>query len=210
VADREHGDAADGHLYSDHPRSPSGAAAIAALQSLSRNSQEAEELALRRLAVGPLDARALLYLLQRDREGAEVRARDLITALRVTSAAITKLVDRLVAAGRVERRPDPSDRRAAVLTVTASTRAELADVYGHIHVPLVRVLDEFSDDELDILTRFSTRLAGALRTETHGDDATTGPLRAQRGSPTLRQAQGPRESGPPERGSSPPAQAHGP
>jgi DNA-binding MarR family transcriptional regulator len=176
VTDSEDRDAADAHLYSDRPRSEGGSAAIAALQSLSRNAQEAEELALRRLAIGPLDARALLYLMRREREGAEVRARDLITALRVTSAAITKLVDRLVTAGRVERRPDPNDRRAAVLTVTASTRAELADVYGHIHVPLVTVLDEFSDDELEILTRFSTRLAGALRTETHGDDATTGPL----------------------------------
>ncbi|WP_166408772.1 MarR family winged helix-turn-helix transcriptional regulator [Labedella phragmitis] len=165
------------HLYSDSPRSPSGTAAIAALQSLSRNAQEAEELALRRLGVGPLDARALLYLVQRERDGAEVRARDLISALRVTSAAITKLIDRLATAGRVERRPDPADRRATVLTVSASTRAELAEVYGHVHVPLVTVLDGFTDEELAVLTRFSTRLAGALRAETHGDDATTGPLR---------------------------------
>lgn len=165
------------HVYSELPRTPSAAAAIAALQSLSRNAQEAEELAHRRLRVGPLDARALLYLAQRERDGAEVRARDLISALRVTSAAITKLVDRLVVAGHVDRRPDPRDRRAVVLTVSASTRAELADVYAHVHGPLVTVLDEFTDDELHILTRFSTRLADALRTETHGDDATTGPLK---------------------------------
>jgi DNA-binding MarR family transcriptional regulator len=164
-------------LYSPSPRSQVGVAAIAALHSLSRNSQEADELALRRLGVGPLDARALLYLVQRDRDGAEVRPRDLISALRVTSAAITKLVDRLVAAGRVERRPDPRDRRAVVLTASESTRAEIAEVYGHIHVPLVTVLDEFTDEELRVLTRFSTRLATALRTETHGEDATTGPLK---------------------------------
>jgi DNA-binding MarR family transcriptional regulator len=165
------------NLYSAPPRSPSGDAAIAALQSLSRNAQEAEELALRRLGVGPLDARALLYLAQREREGAEVRPRDLISSLRVTSAAITKLVDRLVAAGRVERRPDPTDRRAVVLAVSASTRSQLAEVYGHIHGPLIAVLDEFTDVELGVLVRFASRLADTLRTETHGDDATTGPLR---------------------------------
>jgi DNA-binding MarR family transcriptional regulator len=163
------------HLYAAPPRSPAGESTIRALQSLSRSIQDADALALQRLGIGPLDIRALLFIVQRNRHGLVVRPGDLVTTLHVTSAAITKLVDRLVRAGRIERAPDPRDRRATVLTPTESTIADITDAYGHIHEPLVAVVDAYTDEELAVVARFSSRLAASLSLETHGEES-TGPL----------------------------------
>jgi DNA-binding MarR family transcriptional regulator len=115
--------------------------------------------------MGPLDARALLYLVQEVRHESVVRPKDLSTVLGVSSAAITKLVDRLVQAGHVERQPNPKDRRGIVLIPSPATAERLAEVYGHIHTPLVAVIEGLSDDELEVIARFSTRLADALDAE---------------------------------------------
>jgi DNA-binding MarR family transcriptional regulator len=154
------------HLYARAPRSPSGLAVVAALQALSQRSQDASALALRHLGVGSLDARALLFVAQRVRHGVVVRPSDLVVSLKVSSAAITKLVDRLVAAGRLERRPNPHDRRGLVLFPAPHTVEEIEAAYRHIHAPLVEVVDGLTDEELDVVARFSSRLAEAFRIET--------------------------------------------
>jgi DNA-binding MarR family transcriptional regulator len=156
------------HLYSRAPRSSAALPAIAALLSLSRSTQEADERALRSLHMSALDARALLYVVDRVRRGAVVRPSDLAAVLHVTSAAITKLVDRLVHTGHLERQPNPRDRRGLVLVPTPRTTEELAEVYGHIHGPLIVALDELADEELEVIARFSSRFAAVLRQETRG------------------------------------------
>ncbi|WP_166426670.1 MarR family winged helix-turn-helix transcriptional regulator [Labedella populi] len=163
------------HLYAAAPRSTVGGSTIRALQTLSRSTQDADALALQGLGMGPLDVRALLHIIQRNRHGHVVRPGDLVTTLHVTSAAITKLVDRLVRAGRIERTPDPHDRRAVVITATESAIADITEAFGHIHSPLVAVVDEFTDAELAVVARFSVRLAASLSRETHGEES-TGPL----------------------------------
>lgn len=160
----------DDHLYADEPRTASGAAAAAALQTLSRRLKEADERALRLLGVGPLDARALLHIVQSERNGAVVRPSDLVVELHVTSAAVTKLVDRLVTAGHLDRLPNPRDRRGVILVPAGAVAAELDDVYRRIHGPLVDVVDAFPDAELEVIARFASRLSDALREATRDDD----------------------------------------
>jgi DNA-binding MarR family transcriptional regulator len=68
---------------------------------------------------------------------------DLGRALMMTSGAVTGLLDRLEAAGLVERAPDPEDRRGVIVTLTAagvelSDRAQTgyADVERRLLAPL--------------------------------------------------------------------------
>jgi DNA-binding MarR family transcriptional regulator len=162
------------HLYASPPQLSAGAAAIAALQVANLRLREADELALRRLGVGPLDARALLHIVQRTRHGLVVRPAELVSTLRVSSAAITKLVDRLVHAGHLERSTHPTDRRAVVLTASEPMKTAISNVYKHIHTPLVTVIDTFSAKELEVIGRFSDRLAEALHEETVNISPTPG------------------------------------
>jgi DNA-binding MarR family transcriptional regulator len=151
------------HLYSKKPRSAAGAAAIAGLQSLGETVHDADDSALRALGLQSTDAIALLHVVQASREELFLNPTHLARILRVSSAAATKVIDRLVEAGRVERRPNPKDRRGVVIVPLETAIRDVALAYGHIHVPVVEVIDELSDADAEVLSRFAVRLATALR-----------------------------------------------
>src|SRR3954453_20361992 len=65
--------------------------------------------------LSPVQGMALLHL----QPGAALTMSALATALKCDNSNVTGLVDRLEAAGLVERRPDPSDRRVKTVVVTA-------------------------------------------------------------------------------------------
>lgn len=65
----------------------------------------------------------LLAALRRAGSPYELRPTDLVKATMLSSGGITKRLDRLVAAGLVERRPDPVDRRAFLVRLTRQGRA---------------------------------------------------------------------------------------
>ncbi|MBT2504083.1 MarR family transcriptional regulator [Curtobacterium sp. ISL-83] len=151
------------HLYAQQPRSAAGLAAIAGLQALSESAHNADEQAVCALQMRPLDALALLHLVQSAREGRPMSATRLARTIGLSSPAVTKLIDRIVDTGRAERQPNPKDRRGIVVIPTGTAVEDIALAYAHIHAPLVEVIDELSDEEAMTIARFSTRLAGALR-----------------------------------------------
>lgn len=57
--------------------------------------------------------------------GGELSAGALSQQIALTSGGVTRLVDRLVAAGHVRRRASPADRRSQLVTLTAEGRAAL-------------------------------------------------------------------------------------
>ena len=165
-----------GHaMATPRPRTAGGAAAIASLQELSDSVHEADEQALRVLRMLPIDALALRHLVQAHRDGQTVNATQLARALRLSTAGITKLLDRLVRDGRVERRPNPRDRRGIVITPAATAEQDLARAYEHIQGPLIAAIDALSEADASAVQRFASNLARALRREleeTHGSPST--------------------------------------
>ena len=86
--------------------------------------------------------------------------RDLAARLGVERSTATRMCDRLVGAGLIERNPDPSDRRAVVISLTGPgrevvvavtrTRRDIVAALLRSLPParrgeLVDILDEFSD-----------------------------------------------------------------
>ncbi|WIE85106.1 MarR family transcriptional regulator [Curtobacterium sp. MCPF17_021] len=153
------------NLFDRQPRTAEGAAAIASLQALSDSVHEADEQALRTLGMLPIDALALRHLVLAEREGRMVNPTQLARALRLSTAGITKLIDRLVRDGRAERRPNAADRRGIIVTAAGSAEQDLARAYGHIEAPLIETIDALSVDEATAVRRFAARLADALRRE---------------------------------------------
>jgi len=86
-----------------------------------------------RMSLGETDLRAVRLVLAASRDGRAITPRELATELGISTAATTVLLDRLVAAGHVERAAHPTDRRSKVVVATShaytESRRELAP--GH-------------------------------------------------------------------------------
>lgn len=150
------------HLYSALPESREGVGVVTALQDLGDVARQAEDRAVIALGMNPGDVLATRYLLQAERDGEELTPTDLATLLGMTTAAASKLVDRLVSAGRAERLPDPDDKRAKIVAPTSAARADIHATYALIHEPLVEVVNGLTADEASAVTRFLMRLSSAL------------------------------------------------
>lgn len=155
-------------LFTTAPRTDAGAHALQWLESLSAAVHEADERALQLLQLRSVDALALQQIVGASKVGETINPTQLAGRLRLTTAAITKLVDRLVHAGRAERRPNPVDRRGIVLVPTDSAVGDLSMAYGHVQGPVLEVLDGLTDDELTTVGRFAQRLSEALHRESGG------------------------------------------
>jgi DNA-binding MarR family transcriptional regulator len=113
--------------------------------------QQVNQAAKQRLApygVTPVQFAVLHGLWQRDgQSGAELSER-----LLLDSATMTGILDRLAAAGLIERRPDSTDRRINRVVLTERGRA--------LQAPLNREMDEMNDE---FFGRFSAEDAARLR-----------------------------------------------
>ena len=63
------------------------------------------------------DFRALLHVMVAENAGSPLTAGELRTRMGVSGAAITYLVERMIASGHVRRESDPADRRKVILRV---------------------------------------------------------------------------------------------
>lgn len=75
---------------------------------------------------------------------------------------LTKIVDRLVKEGLVDRSPDTSDRRVLNIEMTEKGRQFMADRRERMRARLVEDLSHLSDEELEELRDTFERVRGAL------------------------------------------------
>jgi DNA-binding MarR family transcriptional regulator len=78
------------------------------------------------------------------------------SALDLGPPGISGLVDRMSAAGLIERRADPDDGRAWRLWLTPAGRVALAQSKAGVAEINARLADGFTDAELDIVSRWLT------------------------------------------------------
>lgn len=89
----------------------------------------------------------------------ELMMSELADQLAITSGGVTRLVDRLIEAGYVERMACPEDRRVHWARLTKDGRAKLdSATRTHLDELQSRYFDRLSPDELDIITEVMDRL----------------------------------------------------
>ncbi|MEM9563160.1 MAG: MarR family transcriptional regulator [Actinomycetota bacterium] len=163
-------------MASDHPTEldPSVLRPSGALLA----TQIALGAAIERHAVAPSEHDATtLDLLVRLDIGPEdgLRAAELCRQLKLSPSHISRMVDRAEAAGLVERRPDPVDRRAKVVVLTAAGRREVGRFAPRLHAVLDRVIHRvLSTEEIDRLVGYLERIEAAADTFP-GPDGPDGP-----------------------------------
>jgi DNA-binding MarR family transcriptional regulator len=77
-------------------------------------------------------------------------------ALDLGPPGISGLVDRMIAAKLIQRRPDPEDGRAWRLWLTPAGRAALAETKAGLSEINARLTEGFTEAELDVVSRWLT------------------------------------------------------
>ena len=80
-----------------------------------------------------------------------MRLTDLLATEQIKQPALTSLVSKLEEAGLVSRRPDPSDGRAALLSVTSAGEMVVRSRHADRVVMLARLTDQLNDRERAVL-----------------------------------------------------------
>ena len=94
----------------------------------------------------------------------DVRIKRLAHDLDVTPAAVSQAVERLVSDGLLDRRSDPKDRRAVVITISDKGRQLLDEIKKESNALLADIYREINitSDEAAIFGDVLARLHGAL------------------------------------------------
>ena len=111
----------------------------------------------RRLVIGlPVEVEGLpkvtpeqFGVLTQIEDRSSVSMSELAAARNVALNTTTSLVDRLVAAGLVERQSDPADRRVVRVAMTSRGRLLVARLRLVRRATVRRLLDELGDEEID-------------------------------------------------------------
>jgi DNA-binding MarR family transcriptional regulator len=89
---------------------------------------------------------------------APARVKDVARELHVDFSVASRQVTALAAAGYVSREPDPEDRRAQLVTVTAAGLAALERAHDRIVGVFSSALEGWTDEEITSLTAALDRL----------------------------------------------------
>lgn len=114
------------------------------------------------MGMNETDLMALRFLLREQRAGRIVRPIDLARMLDISTASTTTLIDRLEKGGHARREPHPTDRRAGVVVPTASSDDEVRHTLGAMHRRMLSLVDELSDAERVVITRFLAGMTAAI------------------------------------------------
>ncbi|WP_030332849.1 MarR family winged helix-turn-helix transcriptional regulator [Micromonospora parva] len=109
-----------------------------------------------------IPAGMLGMLVQIEQLSGDCHARDLAERIRLDASTVSRSVAALVAHGLVERRPDPTDKRATILAVTPAGRAALADSHRWYGEVLERALADWTPGEVAALSAALGRFTGDI------------------------------------------------
>lgn len=113
----------------------------------------------RYMKLGETDMRALRLLIAAQRQDAVVTPGDIAAHLGVSTASVTKLLDRLEKGGHIRRRPHPTDRRRLSIEVTARTRRAARESVGRSHARRFDVIAALSAEQRAVVEGFFDDLA---------------------------------------------------
>jgi DNA-binding MarR family transcriptional regulator len=115
-----------------------------------RRTDEFDQAVADYLDVSRTEARCMDVLHQ----AGPMTAGQLAQHTRLTTGAITKVVDRLAGAGYVRRASDPRDRRRVIIELTTRARRLANDLYAIPEAAMTDFQHQFSDNDIEVLIRY--------------------------------------------------------
>lgn len=114
------------------------------------------------------DVAALRLLIIREQREELTSPHDIAEHLRITTASVTKLLDRLSDSGHIQRKRHPHDRRSRVIVLTGLARETFYQHFGGRLNRMREVTERYSSAELAVITRYLDELAAALPSDAVG------------------------------------------
>ncbi len=127
--------------------------------------QRLSEASRRYMKLNDTDMRALHYLIVAGNREEPATPGALASHLRISSAATTKLLDRLERDGHITREPHPTDRRALIVAITAATRLSAMETVGKQQSRRFYAAARLTSAEREVVTRFVRDMANELSVE---------------------------------------------
>ncbi|MGH3654745.1 MarR family winged helix-turn-helix transcriptional regulator [Glutamicibacter sp.] len=114
------------------------------------------------------DMRAIRKMISAKHAGQSVTPGALSQYLGISSASVTKMIDRLEAHGHVRRTKHPTDRRSQCVEVTEETHLAAREQVGRHHAKRFEVANAMSPEERDVVIRFLAGTSDALENSLDG------------------------------------------
>lgn len=134
-------------------------AVLDALRDWRAAEERLSEASRRFMRLGDNDMRALRYVIVVTDRGEVATAGGIAEHLGISTAATTKLLDRLERGGHIRRLPHPRDRRSSSIVIAAETREAAQATVGREHARRFRVAAELAPAERDVVIRFLAELS---------------------------------------------------
>lgn len=155
-ATREH------YWYGDDPQ-------VADLLEAVRAFRRADTAMRRRtaaeMAMNETDMRALQVVIARELAGRSTSPHHLASALEISTASTTKLLDRLTASGHLVRGEHPTDRRGVVVRATPHAHDEVRDRLTAMHERMARVAHDVPEPAREAVLAFLRGMTAVLAEE---------------------------------------------
>ncbi|UTM47585.1 MarR family winged helix-turn-helix transcriptional regulator [Glutamicibacter mysorens] len=108
------------------------------------------------------DMRAIRKMISAKHAGESVTPGALSQYLGISSASVTKMIDRLEAHGHVRRTKHPTDRRSQCVEVTDQTHLAAREQVGRHHAKRFEVAKSLSPEEREVVIRFLASTSDAM------------------------------------------------
>ena len=144
------------------------------IRAMNAESEQVGRLFASRHDVAANDFRALLHIMVAETAGTPLTAGDLRKSMGMSGAAITYLVERMLASGHVLRESDPQDRRKVILRVADHGMNMARSFFTPLGDYTHNALAELSDADLAAAHRTFTAVTGAMQAFRRNLDATSG------------------------------------
>ena len=131
-----------------------------AVRKLTRSTLILQHIIAQAMGLNVTDAECLDFL----QEMGPSTAGDLAKATRLTTGAITNVIDRLEKAGFVRRSPDPNDRRKVIVTFLPEKHTPASKHYGALAAAVATLFSTYTDDQLKFLTTHTQALMEIFQT----------------------------------------------
>jgi MarR family transcriptional regulator, organic hydroperoxide resistance regulator len=132
------------------------------IKDLTRHSLIFQHSVAEAMGLRVTDAECIDFL----QEMGPATAGELAKATRLTTGAITAMIDRLEKAGFVKRSPDPKDRRKVIVTYLPQKHKGIKQNYGALAKAVQTLLSGYTEEQLKFLAMHTNALTEIYKTQT--------------------------------------------
>ncbi|WP_339135964.1 MarR family transcriptional regulator [Streptomyces sp. f51] len=121
----------------------------------------------RRMGLNVTDLTCLGFLMEASMAGESLVAGDLAERARLTTGAVTGVLNRLEKAGYIRRTADPGDRRRVYVVMEETAQERILEIYGPVYQRLAALFGDYGPEEIAVLADWFTRARGMFDEALH-------------------------------------------